>query len=393
MRRLVFSLLLPFAALPCTTASPLVPQQLGELPQASVLTNVSEASPARSLDDQLDAEPHEPQRMVPIARGRDGSLRRSDSWAEMGDLRHQGDQLGGRNRQGYGTAGSVCPAEQFTEALHKVAQLIPGVIDRMGGADRVTRYYLEHQASNLCVAHPLGGQGQASHWPQTDGAFPRRRLDDSGDVRGLLINMGAGEELGFLGCVADRLGLRRISRGDEGRARRRRVHSLCGLSPEVPEGEASCTRMWDEYDYVDDWPVEDQLLQLLATHPGERSRGVLLPVRDPGSWRDSRLDAHRDEGAADWTAPSPCSGKGPRLEEADAPIAKLSHDAWAACVARAQRRGEHFLFAFNLHANLPAGEFGSLLHEFLEATDGSGSHSLPSVVDATSSCRHALNAD
>ena len=234
---------------------------------------------------------------------------------------------------------------------------------------------------------------QSAYWPRTDGAFPRRWLDGSGDVGGLLISMGAGEGLGFLGCVADRLGLRRIPTGDEGRRRRRAAHTRCGLSPEVPTDQPSCTATWDAYDYVDDWPVEEQLLQLLATHPGARGRGVLLPVRDPWSWRDARLGAHRHEGAADWTAPSPCSGRGPRLEAPDAPMAKLSHDAWAACVARAQGRGERFLFAFNLRAHLPAGDFGALLHEFLEAADGPGSHSLPAVFDAASSCRHAHGAE
>ena len=168
------------------------------------------------------------------------------------------------------------------------------------------------------------------------------------------------------------------------------LHTQCGLSPVAADLGSSCTGMWDAYDYVDDWPVEDQLLQLLQTHPANLTAGVLLSLRDPWEWRDARLRAHADMGAADWTAPSPCSGHGPRLNQDEAPLAKLSHDAWAACVAT----GLTGLLAFNLRDSRTGGaDFGRQLHEFLSRSSAGTNLEEEKFVQAADACRHLERVD
>jgi len=324
--------------------------------------------------------------MVPTAVDLDGSLFRSQPFPEETVPREE--QLGSALQQGFTTAGWLCPEERFLAALELIgSKLGPGVIGRAGGKQAVLQYYLDHQANNKCR-----GRAPTSHWPRSS-AYPRQRLDGSGDVTGLLVNVGSGENsLGFLSCVMGDLGLRLLERGGEEASNMRlRLHGTCGLLPETGEDGRSCTDLWDAYDYVDDWPVEDQLPQLLASHPAPVSAGVLLPLVDPWSWVAKRTQVH-ENAAAEWTAPSPCTGHGPRLELEDAPIAKLSHDAWAACVA-VELGGRDSLFAFHLNSDY-AGDFDSELHGFLNAqTDGTESasnYSLPRVREATGNCRNWL---
>ena len=334
-------------------------------------------------------EEQRPYTMVPIRFDEDGNMVQNEHLAG-GDPRQQ---LGNARQQGFRRAGELCALPQFKEAMQKLSNLLPGAIEKAGGMDAVTQYYAANQASNMCVSEPSSGHGQARHWPPSQGAWPRLRLDGLGPVRGLLLNAGSGETgMPFLGCVMDSLGLRRLGRGTaEWREERKKLHGLCGLLPEAAEHGNACTRLWDEYDYVDDWPVEDQLVQLLATHPGERTAGVLLSLRDPWEWRRARLSGHVDAGAADWTAPSPCSGHGPRLDQDEAPLAKLSHDVWAACVGGERSNG---VFAFNLREELPGGDFGSQLHAYL-TRDGVqfANYTREQFMHASDECSHLKNWD
>ena len=352
---------------------------------------------ASQLDD-LDQSSRTPYEMVPTALDGNGNLVRSQPFPEQ-QAADPAEQLGSASWQGFTTAGELCPADRFRASLELVASKLGlHVIDRAGGWDVVVQYFEEHQASNKCV-----GRLPDVNWPRSS-AYPRQRLDGSGDVNGLLINVGAGERsLSFLGCVMGGMGLRRLARGGEqAQSMRLRLHGACGLLPQASDDGRSCTDLWDEYDYVDDWPVEDQLPQLLASHAGPLNAGVLLPLVDPFTWVNMRMMLHENAGAV-WTAPSPCSGHGPRLEEDEAPIAKLSHDAWAACVAVSDGRGVESLLAFTLSKAFSpeAGtwlreDFSSELHAFLRAhADRAGlssNYTLERVQQATRECSYTLSS-
>ena len=130
------------------------------------------------------------------------AVRGATARTDGGDA-HQ--HLGSSERQGYSTAGAMCPENRFAEALDRISKLLPGVVDRMGGSTYVKEYYMARQANNVCVQHAMSGQGQALNWPGSAGAFPRARLDGSGNVNGMLINAGSGETgMPFLGCVLSR---------------------------------------------------------------------------------------------------------------------------------------------------------------------------------------------
>ena len=117
------------------------------------------------------------------------------------------------------------------------------------------------------------------------------------------LRRGRKRSLSFLGCVMGGMGLRRLARGGEqAQSMRLRLHGACGLLPQASDDGRSCTDLWDEYDYVDDWPVEDQLPQLLASHAGPLNAGVLLPLVDPFTWVNMRMMLHENAGAV-WTAP------------------------------------------------------------------------------------------
>ena len=112
--------------------------------------------------------------------------------------------------------------------------------------------------------------------------------------------------------------------------------------------EPSCTEAWDRYDYISDTPVQYMLWPLLKTHPDAL---VILPTRDPAEWQRSRLDAHSDQGAADWYQAAPCGRAAHKLSHKDSPTSFVVYNVWVDCVVL-----EKNLFKYNLfdESELPA---------------------------------------
>ena len=71
---------------------------------------------------------------------------------------------------------------------------------------------------------------------------------------------------------------------------------------------------------------------MLRSHPKSR---VVLTLRDPRKWVQSRLRKHGGTDVADWTVEAPCGAfPGPTVGETDAAAdALLIYQAWALCIA------------------------------------------------------------
>jgi len=226
----------------------------------------------------------------------------------------------------------TCPVEAFKRSALHISDLLPGSLDKVGGIENVLRVYKERW--HLAAADTTGTHLCDPAWPLST----RKK-------KGLLVNLGAGTTgTRYLQCVmhTDRL--------------------------TSPRARLAAT---DEYDYISDLPLPYQVVQLLLSHPGRLTAGVILTLRDPVDWVRSRVSHHGRSGA---TSRSCCSVAAPpcgRMEWINASRAEhekyysalfFAYQAWVACLATSPRLGydRSHLYALNVFAKKPANQKAGL---------------------------------
>jgi len=210
-----------------------------------------------------------------------------------------------------------CPADNFAASMWHMtkkgykASLIPS----SEHTEKAYTQYLQSSTSTWCFPNP-----PTAMWPMSQ--RPANRP--------LIINAGEGSTgSSFMDCVYDELGFNS------------RHGVMTGQMGFGSKGcEPSCTEGWDRYDYISDSPVQYQLWPLLKTHPDAL---VLLPTRDPAQWQRARLDAHKDQGAADWYQAAPCGRAAHKLAHTDSPTSFVVYNVWVDCVVPPKN-----LFTYNL---------------------------------------------
>jgi hypothetical protein len=241
-----------------------------------------------------------------------------------------------------GQASRLCPADEFRSAL----ALVSAHLHNVSGEQRVLDYYTAKWAG-WCPWHE---SASLRLWPPSE--------------RPKLINAGEGTTgTRFLACVADGLGFKSGHNPDA-------LHvclptnasDVSSSSAQAELADGHCTHSWDAFTFLTDNPVPDQLVPLLLTNP---AAPVMLSLRNPYAWRASRL-AHHEEGqdVAGWgVSIAGCGVYAPRLLDAadDVAVAKLTYDAFAACIARG--RG-HKLLILDLFTEKPAA-VQARIHGFL----------------------------
>ena len=249
---------------------------------------------------------------------------------------------------GRATIAEMCPEAEFRAALSMVANATSKpALARAGGAEAVVGRYLDKWGGRNCRSQPGGVD-----WPISQHARG-----------GLLLGAGTGTTgTRYLACLFSSFGLRVFhTKGENDRVSERLRCTQCftnGSTFMELEG-MSRTAAWDQYDFVTDTPVPDELAFLYATHPGKLLAGVILTVRDPVEWKRSRiehhphsenstraLDAHRWNvgGLGCSAAELAILGDSDLLVSQD----KFVYDSWAACRAMQDGRSRDDLLILNL---------------------------------------------
>jgi len=277
---------------------------------------------------------------------------------------------------------AACPAEAFRQSALHVASMLPGALEKLGGIEQVELAIARHTRLSVqppCWATwPLSKRGQfensrGSRTGRVMGEIPARR------PAGLTVNLGAGTTgTRFLQCVL------------KNASRLRCAHNVgfCHRDPRSHAHTSPCdpgaTARADKYDYVADSPVPYESMRLLLSHPGNLTAGVILSLRDPFDWVQSRVRHHAYDHCCSIPT-APCGYPSARMavnptqkQRRGYAMAFFLYQAWAACIGSSPHLGydSSHLFAFNLFANRPADQRQGLynaLHRWLGG--GAGGHS------------------
>lgn len=234
--------------------------------------------------------------------------------------RHETNLTNSPRRDGP-TVLATCGVEQFGAALDEL--LSPGtgqpLLRWAGARSHVIERYRTVAEGRRCEPVP------SLKWPRS-----RRRI---GAVSGpLIINAGEGSTATrFLNCVMRRVGLagahtrgdRDLSTGMEKERDNRTEFMGC-------EHYRSCTDGWDRFSYISDSPVAYQISALIRSHPDAL---LIHSLRDPAAWKQSRLDKHAAQGAADWHQAAPCGEANHRMDHPLTELDYVVYNAWAHCIA------------------------------------------------------------
>ena len=208
----------------------------------------------------------------------------------------------------------LCSAERFAKAYDSLVEPTQGLFEGWSDKEAVVKRYKELTEINSCERVP------SPRWPMS---FNR--------TKPLIINAGEGSTATrFLNCV-----MRRI--GNYG------AHTRGGPNQEKQNSSefmgcdyySSCTDGWDLFNYISDSPVAYQLTQLLATHPNSL---VLHSLRDPASWKKSRISKHLHQGAAKWHQAAPCGMSDHPMDHPQTELDFVVYNAWAKCVSPVGKR-------------------------------------------------------
>ena len=147
----------------------------------------------------------------------------------------------------------------------------------------------------------------------------------------LIINAGEGSTATrFLNCIMRRIGhYGAHTRGGPNKQKQNETEFMgCDYYP-------SCTHGWDLFNYVSDSPVAYQLTEMLATHPNSL---VLHSLRDPASWKVSRIKKHLHQGAAQWHQAGPCGMVDHPMDHPKTELDFVVYNVWAKCVSPVGKR-------------------------------------------------------
>jgi len=262
---------------------------------------------------------------------------------------------------------AACPVEAFRESALHVASLLPGALSKLGGIEKVVKKYQMVVKKYQIRYDNHAPQKKERHscnpaWsPLSTRNNSSSGLLDGPQRPGLTIDLGAGTTgTRFVDCV--------LSTSSDLKCGHHILALKGGWTEEI-------TRAADEYDYVSDSPVPLLIVPLLLSHPGSLNAGVLLSLRDPFTWMESRLDQHASDHCCSIPT-APCGqplhmrtvrGKMNRPAVADAQRYEYAmqffiYQAWAACLGSSPQLGYSTsnLFAFNLFEQLPANLQGEL---------------------------------
>ena len=203
----------------------------------------------------------------------------------------------------------LCPMSRFNPALQHLAKFLrPNSLLRAEAGEHgaVLQHYQTH------FGRPCKHLGNSPRWPLSGSARERRIIDLGDGTTGTR----------FLACVLQKL---QLSVGHNSKAPR----------------TASLTAFFDQFDAILDSPVPYLTDALLATHTRDQT-ALMLTVRDPWDWKDSRLKHHST--ATQWRAADGGCGSGftqlgsTNSTEGDARDL-LSSWAWALCLAAEREVG------------------------------------------------------
>ena len=203
----------------------------------------------------------------------------------------------------------LCPMSRFNPALQHLAKFLrPNSLLRAEAGEHgaVLQHYQTH------FGRPCKHLGNSPRWPPSGSARERRIIDLGDGTTGTR----------FLACVLQKLQLS----VDHGTA--------------LPTSTA-LTAFFDQFDAILDSPVPYLTDALLATHTRDQT-ALMLTVRDPWDWKDSRLKHHST--ATQWRAADGGCGSGFTLlgsTNSTEGVARdlLSYWAFALCLAAEREVG------------------------------------------------------
>ena len=203
----------------------------------------------------------------------------------------------------------LCPMSRFNPALQHLAKFLrPNSLLRAEAGEHgaVLQHYQTH------FGRPCKHLGNSPRWPLSGSARERRIIDLGDGTTGTR----------FLACVLQKL---QLSVGHNSKAPR----------------TASLTSFFDQFDAILDSPVPYLTDALLATHTRDQT-ALMLTVRDPWDWKDSRLKHHST--ATQWRAADGGCGSGFTLlgsTNSTEGVARdlLSYWAFALCLAAEREVG------------------------------------------------------
>lgn len=230
-----------------------------------------------------------------------------------------------------------CPVQDFTLALnHLMTRMRSGTLLRAGGQEALHQHYATHFGTMKCT------DASVQLWPRSERpATPKLIIDAADGSTGTR----------FLACIGQALGLRV-------------AHNK--RPPTIP-----FTSYYDNFDMLLDSPVPYQTHPLLATHASNQTV-LLLTVRDPWDWLQSRLKNHAPF-AKNWSAAGGgCALAGTKLGSSDAltfvPRDLLTYWAWALCrMAKRERGGLSAVPIIHLFEDDQCSSLRTMMHVFVKA--------------------------
>ena len=240
------------------------------------------------------------------------------------------------------TGTDLCPMQDFTQALrHLESHMRAGTLLRAGGEETLLQHYVARFGSRRCVFNE-GASEVSRFWPRSQRPAQRPVIIDTGDGT-------TGTR--FLACIGRTLGLR--------------------VDHNIVSQPTNATAFYDTFDMLLDSPIPYQTHHLLATHA--RNQTVLmLTVRDPWDWLDSRL-THHPQRAASWgAAGGGCALTGTKLGSPNSttlvPRDLLTYWAWSVCrMAKREHGGLSAVPIIHLFEDDQCSSLSTMLQVFAKA--------------------------